>query len=130
LKRLGTEGLGVTAADLGDPSLLPRELSLLTAREIDEMFGSGFADKLNRLDLARWAGPIESAYGLHLVLLRERVDGTLPDFTSVRTAVERDYLTERRRQQLDVAYQALVKKYIVVVEAPDNRVPDTIKAGR
>ena len=49
---------------------------------------------------------------------------------SVRAAVERDYLTERRRQQLDLAYHALVKKYIVVVEAPDNQVPDSVRAGR
>jgi PPIC-type PPIASE domain len=130
LKRLAAEGLGGTAADLGDPSLLPRDLSLVTAREIDEMFGSGFAAQLNGLDLGGWAGPIDSAYGSHLILLRERLEGTVPDFTSVRAAVERDYLTERRRQQLDLAYQALVKKYIVVVEAPGNRVSDPARAGR
>jgi hypothetical protein len=130
LKRLAAEGPSATTADLGDPSLLPRDLSLATAREIDEIFGSGFAGKLNSLDLGRWLGPIGSAYGSHLVLLRERLGGTLPDFVSVRAAVERDYLTERRRQQLDLAYQALVKKYVVVVEAPDNRVSDPARAGR
>jgi len=128
LSRLAAEGLG--SDDLGDPSLLPRDLRMVTAREINETFGSGFADKLNGLALGRWAGPIDSAYGSHLVLLRERVDGELPEFVSVRAAVERDYLTERRRQQLDLAYQALVKKYVVVVEAPENQVPDPVRAGR
>src|SRR5215470_15490365 len=73
------DGNGDPAA-LGDPLPLP-------AGEIARLFGEGFAARLVELEPGRWEGPVESAYGLHLVLVKERVPGRMPALEEVRDAV-------------------------------------------
>ena len=60
--------------------------------------------------------PIQSGFGLHLVLVRERVAGSLPDLARVRPAVEREFASDRRTRQLAAMYERLLAKYKVVIE--------------
>ena len=66
----------------------------------------------------RWAGPIESGYGLHLVCVREHVDGRIPALVEVREAVQREWLAARRKAVNEQFYQRLRERYTVVVEQP------------
>lgn len=116
LARLQAAGAGATIDDLGDSTLLPREFEIAPMSDVVRTFGAGFAERIDVLPPGRWAGPIESVYGLHLVLVRERVAGSLPDLASVRPAVERDLLSDRRARQIAAMYQRLLGKYTVVVE--------------
>ena len=116
LSRLATASSDVDPAALGDPLLLPGEYQQASSREIVGRFGGEFAARLAELPVGRWAGPIESGYGLHLVLLRERIDGVVPEFEDVREAVERDWMAERRKETGEAFYQGLRARYSVVVE--------------
>jgi parvulin-like peptidyl-prolyl isomerase len=71
---------------------------------------------VSQLPVQRWAGPLESSYGLHLVRVRDLVPGRIPDLANVREAVLRDFLSERRQQALDAAYAKFRARYAVVVE--------------
>jgi parvulin-like peptidyl-prolyl isomerase len=73
-----------------------------------------------------WAGPIESGFGLHLVLVREKRDGALPDLAVIRAEVEGELLARRRTDEIDVTYARLLEKYEVVVESGD---PPSRRAG-
>ena len=53
-----------------------------------------------------------------LVLVAERTEGSLPDLEEVRPAVERDYLGEKRRKQIEAIYEGLLGRYTVVIERP------------
>jgi PPIC-type PPIASE domain len=86
--------------------------------EITRLFGDVFAARLEGVELGAWAGPIESGYGLHLVFVRERVDGRLPALAEVRDAVEREWLAARRKAQVEAAYQQRRARYMVIVESP------------
>ena len=86
-----------TLTALGDPFLLPPEFALSSRSEIARLFGDAFATQLQHLELGRWTGPIESGYGLHLVFVRERVDGRVPALAEVREAVQRAWLAARRK---------------------------------
>ena len=66
----------------------------------------------------QWTGPIESPYGLHLVLVPERVAAARPALPDVRPLVERELLAERRRVQLRRLYERLLQKYTVSIEMP------------
>lgn len=116
LGRLAARGPEAPIDELGDPTLLPQEIPLGPLREIASTFGEEFAERLGSVASGVWAGPIESGYGLHLVLVRERVEGSLPDFAAIRPEVERELLAERRTRQLAEMYERLLEKYTVVIE--------------
>ncbi len=108
---------------LGDPLMLPREVDLSSRSDVSGLFGEDFAAKILALEPGRWEGPIESGYGLHLVYVRERIEGSLPPLHEVRDAVERDLLAARRRAELDAAYERMLSEYDVVVEEPAATLP-------
>lgn len=123
LARLRATGPEADPASLGDPTTLPGELPLGPIREVSSIFGDGFARAVEALPPGQWAGPVRSSYGLHLVLVRERVPGRRPDLATVRPQVEREVIAERRRQALDALYQRLLARYSVSIEPPARPAP-------
>lgn len=120
LARLVAGGPSARVDDLGDPTLLPREVELSPRRDVARTFGSEFAEALDGVAAGAWSGPLASPFGLHLVLVTERAAGGAPALADVRPAVERELLAERRRKQLDATYEKLLAKYRVVVEKRDS----------
>jgi hypothetical protein len=55
---------------------------------------------------------------LHVVLVSEREDASRPMLATVRPLVEREFLAERRKAQLDALYERLLQKYTVSIELP------------
>jgi hypothetical protein len=118
LARLRTGGPDVATQRLGDPSMLPVEQPLIPLREVDRSFGADFAQVLLTIQPGRWTGPIESPYGLHLVLVRERVAAATPTLAEIRPMLEREVLAERRMKELDTLYERLLERYTVTIEMP------------
>jgi parvulin-like peptidyl-prolyl cis-trans isomerase-like protein len=118
LKRAGSKA---DVSALGDPFLLDHSFVALPSGEATKQFGEKFAAKLGELSLGQWQGPIESGYGLHLVLVTERTEGRLPALTEVREAVKREWTNSRRLQENDKFYAALLKHYVVTIEAPPDK---------
>jgi hypothetical protein len=119
--------MGLDAA--GDPSLLPVELRLSPRSEIARLFGEEFASRLLELESGRWAGPIGSSYGQHLVRVGERVAGSIPQLAEVRADVLRDVLAERRRHSLEAVYAGLLQRYSVVIEQPRGELGSNTQSG-
>jgi hypothetical protein len=118
LAQLATSAAATDTAALGDPFLLPHAFVLLSRHEITRLFGDAFATQMQHLEPGRWTGPIESAYGLHLVFIHERTDGRLPALDEIRQAVQREWLTACRKELNEQFYQRLRSRYTVVVEQP------------
>ena len=78
LARLRVAGADAAIDKLGDRSMLPADAPLEPLAEVARAFGPDFADELTKIEPGRWQGPIESSFGLHLVLVRERSDGAAP----------------------------------------------------
>jgi hypothetical protein len=53
---------------------------------------------------------------MHLVLVRERREGRLPALGEVRAQVEREFLADRRRRDLDALYARLLSRHTVAME--------------
>jgi hypothetical protein len=112
----GQRGSAVNPDAVGDASLLPIELIRSAESEVARLFGGTFSQRLAEVPLSRWGGPLESSYGLHVVLVHERIPGRMPELAQVREGVLRDLLAERRQQALDAAYAKFRARYTVVVE--------------
>jgi hypothetical protein len=118
LKRLTAAGPGARIDDVGDATMLPTDFELAPMRDVDRAFGSGFTKQVDAMEPGHWNGPIRSGYGLHLVLVLDRVEGGLPSFEALRPVAAREVLAERRKRQLATMYDRLLEKYKVVVEGP------------
>ena len=129
LARLRAKGKDATTDGLGDASMLPSEQPLVPLREVARSFGDDFAQELMKIEPGQWTGPVESPYGLHLVLVQERVAGAAPELAEIRPVVEREVLAERRKRDLDTLYERLLEKYTVTIEKPKAKPPPAAAAG-
>jgi len=119
LDQLTGAGDKLDLSAVGDSFLLDREFAAISADEIAKQFGGKFAAQLNKLAPGQWHGPIESGYGMHLVLVRERTEEHLPALAEVRVAVRREWESARRLQANERFYEKLLKHYTVVIETPE-----------
>jgi hypothetical protein len=102
----------------GDPILLEQDYRELAAQDVERLFGRAFAAQVAELPVGRWSGPVESGYGLHLVLVHERTLARLPDLAEVRDAVANEWGAARRQEANRAFYKALRARYEVSVERP------------
>jgi len=112
---------------LGDPLPLPAEADGLSAGEVSRLFGGDFTARLLELEPGGWEGPVESAYGLHLVFVRDRVPGRVPALGEVRDAVTREWLAQRRSEAREEFYRGLRARY--QVEVPELAPPGPASAA-
>lgn len=103
LRRLRSEGVRPQEAEgLVKASVLPRDLPLLSDREIARYFGRRFTQALSGLSVGSWQGPVASSYGLHLVYVHERTPARVPELSEIRAQV-----VSRTRQKLADDWLAL-----------------------
>jgi hypothetical protein len=104
--------------ELGDGSLLEHGYEDVRADTVARTFGQAFVAGLAELPVGVWSGPVESAFGLHLVFVDFRTEGRLPELDEVREEVERDWSYARREEASRDFYEELLSRYQVTVEWP------------
>ncbi len=107
---------GAEPDSVGDRTMLEGEVPLSPVSDLNDTFGRDFGGTLLGLPAGRWAGPVRSGYGLHLVLVREVVAAHLPEWNEVRERVKRDWTLQRQRDEKDAAYAKLRERYSVTIE--------------
>ena len=101
---------------LGDSFLLEHKFDAVPGGEVAKQFGEKFAAKLAKLPPGQWQGPIESGYGVHLVLVNERMEAHPPVLAEVRDVVRSEWDKSRRLEMNEKFYQELRKRYTVTIE--------------
>ena len=86
---------GNVAATLGEALPLPRELPPHSRAELAARLGPGFAEASFAGADGRWLGPVASAYGHHLLFVRERTPARRSAFEAVRSELREALLAER-----------------------------------
>jgi parvulin-like peptidyl-prolyl isomerase len=104
------------AVGRGDPFLLPAELPLSSVRALAGRLGPEFARSVLDVPLGRWAGPIASSYGLHLVWVHEREPGQTPPLAELRRELRAAWLAEHERRALHRALAELRRDFEVRIE--------------
>lgn len=129
-ERLQGRGEDPHVTELGDPIMLGNVFEGMREGDVERLFGRAFADAVMQVDTARWVGPLESGYGLHLVFVRERVAGAIPSLADVEAAVRRDALADRQRTLNEEVYQRFRERYDVRVDWSGWVAPDTVVMER
>jgi hypothetical protein len=121
LRELKQAGQNTDVSTLGDPSLLENQFTDVEAAEVAKQFGKKFASALNDLPLGEWQGPVESAYGVHLLFVDERTERRTPALEEVRDIVRREWSNARQLESTQRFYDGLLKRYTVIIEpTPPN----------
>ena len=107
-------------SSLGDPFLLASSYQNVSLAEVKQVFGDQFASALVALPLATWQGPVTSGYGAHFVFLSQHTEPTLPALAGIRDQVRREWFNAKRNQATERFYQALLKRYTVKIEPPEE----------
>ncbi len=119
LAQLRQEGGKTDTSKLGDSILLDDHYNELLTSEIGRLFGDKFATALGGLPPGQWQGPVESAYGMHLVFVSEHVGGRVPALAEVHDTVRREWDEAHRHEANDKFYAELLKHYTVTIEKPE-----------
>ncbi len=101
---------------LGDSFFLQSYYPERSQAEISRLFGSGFAESVAELPVARWSGPILSGYGVHLVYIHDRRAAVTPNLRDVRDKVMADWQDDKRTELSDRYITGLLAKYEVKIE--------------
>jgi parvulin-like peptidyl-prolyl isomerase len=104
------------AEDEGDPLALGDGFSLMPLGQIVAEFGEGFAHAVAQEAVGHWVGPLQSAFGLHLVLVTATKPAQLAPFEQLRAAVEREWFAEHRTSAQDAQFDVLRARYQVIVQ--------------
>lgn len=117
LERLRGESVSPEqAAREGDVFLRGYRFRLQTHGQVTRIFGPGFAEAVMAMDPGIWSGPIESAYGLHLVWVQDKVDEQLPEFTLIRGRAYQELVQLRRKERLRERLEAIRGNYEIRIE--------------
>jgi parvulin-like peptidyl-prolyl isomerase len=108
----------VDPATAGDGVLLARAFADAEADVVARTFDEAFVTGLAAAPIGEWTGPLASPYGLHLVLVSERVPGELPVLEDVGDQVERDWLYARRQEAEERFHREVLERYRISIEWP------------
>jgi parvulin-like peptidyl-prolyl isomerase len=103
------------AMALGDRFMFQDYYADRAPDDVAKTFGPGFARALFQLAPGAWGGPIESGYGWHLVWVDSMTPARVPAFEEVESDVKTAWLEERRTELRGKTYEAMRKRYEVVL---------------
>jgi hypothetical protein len=112
---------GADPSTLGTPTLLPSKLTQTPSDLIARDFGPTFAAAVEQLPIGEWTGPVDSAFGTHLVYVSERTPAVIPELSQVRASVLREWENARRLRARDESYQKLRSQYKVTMDVRTPR---------
>ena len=99
--RLRDEGsFSESATSRGDPFLSGHHLRNASPTQIVARLGPGFSTWIQNAAIMQWTGPVESAFGFHLVWIHKRIDARVPAYEEVQVRVLEAWYEEETRQAL------------------------------
>jgi hypothetical protein len=102
---------GADVATLGRATILPVRIEGEPAAAVDGLFGPGFFAAVAALPEGEWAGPVESAFGVHLVRLTGTTVPAAPPLAEVREMVLSAWRAVRAGELRDEQYEQLRESY-------------------
>ena len=109
--------------DLAEAFLHPPEQPPQSERELANRFGADFARGVFELEVGRWAGPVPSAYGVHLVFVKERSEQEPLTFEEVRDQMRYGLLADRGAAALAEVLAQLREGVDIDVQTSGLRTP-------
>ncbi|HBP87167.1 MAG TPA: peptidylprolyl isomerase [Nitrospirales bacterium] len=103
-------------SEFGDRFLSQYDFHETEEQAVASVFGPEFARRIFTVPPGNWQGPLESGFGLHLVLVTKKEPARLPDFTTVRDDVVALWRQQQERESRERYFSGLLEKYEVVMD--------------
>jgi hypothetical protein len=116
LRDLNARGPDTDVSQLSDSKMLPSSFDDMALPEIERQFDREFTYRLADLEIGKWAGPLRSGYGYHLVFVSFRTDGRLPTLAEDRDKVLQAWELSKRDEANEKFYRSLLERYSVTIE--------------
>lgn len=102
---------------LGDPFMLNREYRMASYPDVANSFGPDFAKSLFAIAASDkgFQGPMESAFGLHLVRVDAAKDAVMPECRKILAEIEKHWRETQREAANAAKIRALIDQYDVIV---------------
>ncbi len=98
----------------GDPFMLQKEYAQRSQRDIGNLFGRDFAEKLAELSASNeWQGPLKSAYGWHVVRILNIAPTSIQPFNEAIEKVKVDWQQAERKVANESYFANLKAKYSI-----------------
>lgn len=98
----------------GDPFMLQKEYAQRSKRDVGNLFGRDFSEKLAELPTSdEWQGPLKSAYGWHVVKMLNIAPTRVQPFDEVLEKVEVDWQQAERKVANASYFTNLKAKYSI-----------------
>ena len=92
------------------------------------MFGATFTEQIVDLEPGAWQGPVQSGYGIHLVLVNDRALAVEPAFDDIKVQIKEEWMAEQITELSERFIDNLVARYEVEIE--EIEVPITSPGSR
>ncbi len=102
------------AMQFGDRFAFHKNYVNRTENFVASHFGGEFASTVSEAETGQWFGPVESAYGYHLVLISDRREGRTPPLEEIIADVAYDAQQAASRRQTQDAIKDIVQTYTVI----------------
>lgn len=129
LEELSESTVDTDISMLGDSFMGGYSFNDETDYGVSRLFGEVFTQQIFELPVGKWAGPVESGYGLHLVRVDSRTDSRVPSLEQVRDKVRVEWVAEQQRKTNDMLYSELRKRYEITIEGPSVNPLDSNNSG-
>jgi hypothetical protein len=100
---------------LGDLFMLDQEFSDNTSQQLDRLFGRSFSQQLESLKVGEWDGPVQSGYGVHLIMISNKIPSRLPELAEIEGKVARELMVQKQKEANEQVYMKMRSLYEVVV---------------
>ncbi len=101
--------------DMGLPFYSGNTFTSHPLQKIEDIFGGEFAKVIDTLDVGRWAGPIQSAFGYHNVMITSIENSKVPSFDAVKNIVLTDYFEANSDKAIKEFMEQIKSEYSVAI---------------
>jgi parvulin-like peptidyl-prolyl isomerase len=123
----GAAGDAPEAIALGDPFMFQDFYGDRAPDDVAKTFGPSFTRAVFQVSPGRWAGPIDSGYGSHLVWVDAVTPARVPALEEVEADVRMAWTEEQRAAIRDAAFAAMRARYEIVLP---EEIASPARAGR
>lgn len=107
---------------LGDSFMFGQAHEQLSAHEVSRLFGKNFSSRIFSLPVGMWQGPVRSAYGLHLLQIKNKTASKPAELATVRDKVRNAWINQQRKIIDQAFYNSLRQRYEIIIE--DSRLKE------
>ncbi|MRI32455.1 hypothetical protein EOPP23_05580 [Endozoicomonas sp. OPT23] len=102
----------------GDVFFSGHSFPLMSQSQLTKRFGDNFSRQLNELKAGQWAGPVESVYGWHAVMVHERKDSDYKSLPEVKEQIVAAMMRTSRSEMLSKKVSEFKADYQIDIEQP------------